>query len=145
MSSTLLGSSVMVTVTYDCITSPNCHCMPMACFNRAACIYDMWIILDAVNITPPIRVAAVNNSRGTTFTCSSPIGLNEGGVASIQWLINGVFLEELNLNNVNSSFAGRFGTLRFSRVYDWTKTPHLSHAVLPLCLDVWRTLVTNCY
>ena len=67
-------------------------------------------------ITPPIRVAAVNNSRGTTFTCSSPIGQNEGGIVSIQWLLNGVFLEDLNLNNVNSSFAGGFGTLRFSRV-----------------------------
>ena len=104
-------------VTYDCITSSNCHCMPMAYFNRAACIYDMWIILlDAVIITPPIRVAAVNDSRSISFTCLSPFGLNEGGIASIQWLINSVFLEDLNLNNVNSSFASGFGTLRFSRV-----------------------------
>ena len=77
----------------------------------------MWIILlDAVIISPPIRVEAVNDSRGTTFTCLSPLGLNEGGVASIQWLINGVFLEDLNLNNVNSTFAGGFGTLIFSRI-----------------------------
>ena len=67
-------------------------------------------------ITPPILVAAVNNSRGTTFTCLSPTGENEGGIASIQWLLNGVFLEDLNLSNVNSTFAGRFGTLIFSRV-----------------------------
>ena len=91
--------------------------MPMAYFNRAACIYDMWIILlVAVIITPPISVAAVNDSRSISFTCLSPLGLNEGGVASIQWLINGVFLEDLSLNNVNSSFAGGFGTLIFSRV-----------------------------
>ena len=112
VSSTLLGKLVMV--TYDCITSSNCHCMPMPYFNRAAC---MWIILlDAVIISPPIRVAAVNDSRSTTFTCLSPIGQNEGGIVGIQWLINGVFLEDLNLNNVNPSFAGGFGTLRFSRV-----------------------------
>ena len=104
-------------VAYDCITSSNCHCMPMAYFNRAACLYDMWIILLVAVITaPPISVAAVNDSRSTTFTCLSPFGLNEGGVASIQWLINGVFLEDLSLNNVNSSFAGGFGTLIFSRV-----------------------------
>ena len=78
---------------------------------------DMWIILlDAVIITPPISVAAVNNSRSTSFTCLSPIGLNEGGIASILWLLNSVFLEDLNLNNVNSLFASGFGTLRFSRV-----------------------------
>ena len=89
----------------------------MAYFNRAACLYDMWIILLVAVITaPPISVAAVNDSRSTTFTCLSPFGLNEGGVASIQWLINGVFLEDLSLNNVNSSFAGGFGTLIFSRV-----------------------------
>ena len=91
----------------------------MAYFNRAACIYDMWIILlDTVIITPPIFVAAVNDSRPrpTSFTCLSPISRNEGGIASIQWLINGVFLEDLNLNNVNSSFAGGFGSLIFSRV-----------------------------
>ena len=117
VSSTLLGSSIMVTVTYDCITSSNCHCMPMAYFNRAACIYDMWIILlDAVIISPSIRVTAVNDSRPTTFTCLSPTGLNEGGIVSIQWLLNGMFLEDLNLNNVNSIFAGGFGTLIFSRV-----------------------------
>ena len=81
------------------------------------CIYDMWIILlDAVIITPPMHVAAVNNNRSTTFTCLSPIDQNEGGIVSIQWLINGVFLEDLNLNNVNSSFDGGFGTLIFSRV-----------------------------
>ena len=35
--------------------------MPMAYFNRAACIYDMWIILlVAVFISPPIFVAPVN-------------------------------------------------------------------------------------
>ena len=97
LSSTLLGKLVMV--TYDCITSSNCHCMP---FNRAACIYDMWIILlDAVIITPPLLVAPVNNNRSsTTFTCLSPIGQNEGGIVSIQWLLNGVFLEDLNLNNI---------------------------------------------
>ena len=115
VSSTLLGKLVMV--TYDCITSSNCHCMPMPYFIRAACIYDMWIVLlDAVIITPPIRVAAVNDSRSISFTCLSPFGLNEDGIVSIQWLINGVFLEDLNLNNVNSSFAGGFGTLSFSRV-----------------------------
>ena len=97
---------------YDCI---NCHCMPMP--YTSPCIYDMWIILlDAVTITPPILVAAVNNNRSTTFTCLSPIDQNEGGIVSIQWLINGVFLEDLNLNNVNSSFDGGFGTLIFSRV-----------------------------
>ena len=115
VSSTLLGKLVMV--TYDCITSSNCHCMPMAYFNRAACIYDMWIILlDAVIISPSIRVAAVNDSRPTTFTCLSPTGQNEDGIASLQWLINGVFLEDLNLNNVNSAFVGGFGTLSISRV-----------------------------
>ena len=89
----------------------------MPYFIRAACIYDMWIVLlDAVIITPPIRVAAVNDSRSISFTCLSPFGLNEDGIVSIQWLINGVFLEDLNLNNVNSSFAGGFGTLSFSRV-----------------------------
>ena len=76
--------------------------------------------LDAVIISPPILVAAVNDSRSiTTFTCLSPIGLNEGGIASIQWLLNGVLLEDLNLNNVNSAFVsdgGGFGTLSFSRV-----------------------------
>ena len=77
----------------------------------------MWIILlDAVIITPPILVAAVNDSRSITYTCLSPTGLNEGGIASIQWLLNGVLLEDLNLNNVNSSFDGGFGTLIFSRV-----------------------------
>ena len=75
--------------------------------------------LDAVIISPPILVAAVNDSRSTTFTCLSPIGLNEGGIASIQWLLNGVLLEDLNLNNVNPSFVsdgGGYGTLSFSRV-----------------------------
>ena len=75
--------------------------------------------LDAVIISPPILVAAVNDSRSTTLTCLSPIGLNEGGIASIQWLLNGVLLEDLNLNNVNPTFvsdAGGFGTLIFSRV-----------------------------
>ena len=77
----------------------------------------MWIILlNPVIISPPIRVAAVNDSRGTTFTCLTPIGQNEGGIVSIQWLINGVFLEDLNLNNVNPTIAGRFGSLRFPRV-----------------------------
>ena len=61
-------------------------------------------------------MAAVNDSRATTFTCLSPISLNEGGIASIQWLLNGILLEDLNLNNVNSSFAGEFRTLIFSRV-----------------------------
>ena len=73
--------------------------------------------LDAVIISPPILVAAVNESRSTTFTCLSPIGLNEGGIVSIQWLLNDVLLD--NLNNVNPSFvsdAGGFGTLSFSRV-----------------------------
>ena len=79
----------------------------MPYFNRAACIYDtLWIILiEAVIIAPPIRVAAVNDSRSISFTCLSPTGQNEGGIASIQWLLNGVFLEDLSLNNVNSSFA----------------------------------------
>ena len=75
--------------------------------------------LDAVIISPPILVAAVNNSRSTTFTCLSLFGLNEGGIASIRWLLNGVFLEDLNLNNVNQTFVsdgGGFGTLIFSRV-----------------------------
>ena len=84
------------------------------------------------------------NYPPTTFTCLSPTGLNEGGIVSLQWLINGVFLEDLNLNNVNSTFAGGFGTLNFSRVR-LDQTPHLSHAVLTLRLDVWRTLVTHCY
>ena len=101
---------------YDCI---NCHCMPMP--YTSPCIYDMWIILlDAVIIIPPILVATVNNNRSSaTFTCLSPIGLNEGGVVSIQWLLNGVFLEDLNLNNVNSTFVSGvdgFGTLIFLRV-----------------------------
>ena len=71
----------------------------------------------AVAISPPILVAPVDKS--TSFTCLSPIGPNEGGIASIQWLINGMLLEDLDLNNVNSTFvggAGGFGTLRFSRV-----------------------------
>ena len=74
------------------------------------------MFLDAVIISPPIFVAAVNDSRSTTFTCLSPIGLNEGGIVSIQWLLNGVFLEELNLNNVNSTFVGGVGTLIFLTV-----------------------------
>ena len=67
-------------------------------------------------ITPPIHVAAVNNNRSSTFTCLSP---TEDGIASLQWLINGVFLEDLNLNNVNSIFVsgvGGFGILTFLRV-----------------------------
>ena len=71
------------------------------------------LVIDAVIISPPIRVAAVNDSRSISFTCLSP---NGRGIVSIQWLINGVFLEDLNLNNVNSLFAGGFGTLFFSRV-----------------------------
>ena len=67
-------------------------------------------------ITPPISVAAVNDSKSTCFTCLSPTGLNEGGIVSLQWLLNGVFLEDLSLNNVNSSLAGALGTLIFSRV-----------------------------
>ena len=75
--------------------------------------------LDAVIISPPILVAAVNDSRSTTYTCLSPIGLNEGGIASIQWLLDGLLLEDLNLSNVNPAFVsdgGGFGTLSFSRV-----------------------------
>ena len=88
---------------------------------RRYTIYDFshGHVIDAVIISPPILVAAVNNSRSTTFTCLSPTGLNEGGIASIQWLINGVFLEDLKLNNVNPTFVsdgGGFGTLSFSRV-----------------------------
>ena len=45
-----------------------------------------------------------------------PLGQNEGGIVSLQWLLNGVFLEDLSLNNVNSSLAGALGTLIFSRV-----------------------------
>ena len=73
-------------------------------------------VLDPVIISPPILVAAVNDSRGTTFACLSPISLNEGGIASIQWLINGILLEDLNLNNVNSTFVGGVGTLIFSNI-----------------------------
>ena len=73
-----------------------------------------------MSISPPILVAAVNSSVSTTFTCLSPIRLNEGGIASIQWLLNGVLLEDLNLNNVNPTFVdsdgGGFETLTFSRV-----------------------------
>ena len=70
-------------------------------------------------INPPRLVAVINSSKATTFTCLSPIGLNEGSIATIQWLLNGVLLEDLNLNNVNSAFVGGvggFGTLSFSRV-----------------------------
>ena len=70
-------------------------------------------------ISPSTIVAAVDNSVSHTFTCSSPIGLNEGGIASLNWLLNGMFLEELNLNNVISFVSIRgsgFGTLTFSRV-----------------------------
>ena len=72
--------------------------------------------LDAVIISPPILVAAVNDSSSYTFTCLSPISLNEGGIASLQWLINGILLEDLNLNNVNSTFTGGVGTLIFSNI-----------------------------
>ena len=61
--------------------------------------------LYAVIISPPILVAAVDDSRSTTFTCLSPIGLNEGGIASIQWILNGMLLEDLNLSNVNPAFV----------------------------------------
>ena len=68
-------------------------------------------------ISPPRLVAAIDSSKATTFTCLSPTG--QGGIASIQWLLNGVLLEDLNLDNVNSTFVGGvggFGTLIFSRV-----------------------------
>ena len=67
-------------------------------------------------ISPSTIVAAVNNSVSHTFTCSSPIGLNEGGIVSLQWLLNG---KELNLTNVISFVSTRgsgFGTLTFVRV-----------------------------
>ena len=67
-------------------------------------------------ISPPILVAAVNDSSSYTFTCLSPISLNEGGIVSIQWLVNGMLLEDLNLNNVNSTLVGGFGTLMFSNI-----------------------------
>ena len=71
-------------------------------------------------IISPLRlVAAIDSSQSTTFTCISPTGQSEGGIASIQWLLNDMFLEELNLTNVNSAFVsgvGGFGTLTFSSV-----------------------------
>ena len=82
----------------------------------------MWIILlDPVIITPSMIVAPVDSNRSYTFTCLSPIEQREGGIASIQWLINGVLLEDLNLTNVNSAFVGGagdggFGLLTLSRV-----------------------------
>ena len=50
-------------------------------------------------------MAAVDDSRSTTYTCLSPIGINEGGIASIQWLLDGLLLEDLNLSNVNPAFV----------------------------------------
>ena len=60
----------------------------------------------------------VDSNRSYTFICISPIQQYEGGIASIQWLINGVLLEDLNLTNVNSAFdggVGGLGILTFSR------------------------------
>ena len=80
----------------------------------------MWIILlDPVIITPSMIVAPVDSNRSYTFNCLSPIEQREGSIASIQWLLNGVLLEDLNLTNVNSAFVGGgggFGALTFSRV-----------------------------
>ena len=83
-------------------------------------LYDTWIILlDEVNISPPMLVAAVDNNRSYAFTCLPLTGQNGGGIVSIQWLLNGVLLEDLYLNNVISTFVdgvSGFGTLIFSRV-----------------------------
>ena len=65
-------------------------------------------------------VAPVDSNRSYTFICISPIQQYEGGIASIQWLINGVLLEDLNLTNVNSAFdggVGGLGILTFSRAW----------------------------
>ena len=93
--------------------TPGCH---MFLHLSSEYIHINLLQIDEVIISPRILVAAVNDSRSTTFTCLSPISLNEGGIASIQWLLNGLLLEDLNLNNVNSIFTGGVGTLIFSNI-----------------------------
>ena len=83
-----------------------------------ACVTWIIILLDAVSIDPLRLVAAVDHNRSYDFTCLSPTGQNEGGIVSIQWLLNGMLLEDINLNNVISTCVGGvggFGTLSFSR------------------------------
>ena len=82
---------------------------------------DTWIIilLDAVSIDPLRLVAAVDHNGSIDITCQSLTGQSEGGIVSIQWLLNGMLLEDINLNNVISTLVdgvGGFGTLHFSRV-----------------------------
>ena len=96
----------------------NIHCLLI----HYAC--DTWIIiiLDAVSIDPLRLVAAVDHNRSIGITCQSPTGQSEGGVVNIQWRLNGMLLEDINLNNVISTLVdgvggfGGFGILHFSRV-----------------------------
>ena len=93
----------------------NIHCLLI----HYAC--DTWIIilLDAVSINPLRLVAAVDHNRSSDINCQTLTGQSEGGVVNIQWLLNGILLEDLNLTNVISTLVdgvGGFGTLHFSRV-----------------------------
>ena len=72
-----------------------------------------------MSIDPLRLVAAVDYNKSIDITCQSLTGQSEGGVVNIQWLLNGMLLEDINLNNVISTFVGGvggFGTLIFSRV-----------------------------
>ena len=67
-----------------------------------------------MSINPLRFVAPVDNDRSYDFTCLPLTGQSEGGIVNIQWLLNGMLLEDINLNNVNSTFVGGdggFGTI----------------------------------
>ena len=62
----------------------------------------MWIILlyaVHIDLDPSILVAAVNNSRSYFLNCIPTTSQNEGGVVDIRWLINGMLLDDSDLNN----------------------------------------------
>ena len=70
----------------------------------------------SVAISPPEVVSTRNGNA--TFTCFPLFDVTN--VDGIQWLVNGVVVEELELTNVETEFAilesTRIGTLTFSSI-----------------------------
>ena len=64
----------------------------------------------------PLEFVSTRNGTAT-FSCFPLVATN---VVGIQWLVNGVLLDELELPNVETEFAiltsTRIGTLTFSRI-----------------------------
>ena len=78
----------------------------------------------SVSVFPEIIVTTPDDA--VTYLCLSPTNPFTG----IQWLLNNTLLEDLNLTDVTTAFAGVAGSLTFSNPSDYNVTSVTCRALL---------------